>query len=442
MKKNMCAVTFVLAFALSVSAFAAGASLTPALQDVGRLDYQSKTDYVIVESKDTRLYGVYDTAGTQLIPCEYGALAYVGYGYFEAVSEEGLNNHALLDHTGKKVIDNRYAAYEMIDGRWCAAVTLEPADGEVYDYSGGFLGSGKRYIAVRYDLYDLRAGSMAGSLMRAQYKRCMAHGDYLYVQDQDKNVTVYGPDLAPLDVKVDSIYRSVDVRDGKAVSLSDGRVIAQRASSARVDTETGLVFINSEEGKTGLYDQEGKELIPCEYSAIGMIYESYAPVEQDGLWGLYDTEGGKLCVPCRYDAIEWSNAGGLPRYVNNGYVCVQKDGKLGFTDLSGNVTCEVKYAASTAILHGCTMTVSDMDGSLYIIAADGTQTRTEYTEIDKYSGGDGSLLLVSKGDAAGIVDWHGSEVLPLEYRSYDLKITDGAKAVIVKGTLYTVSRDQ
>ena len=441
MKKTVFVLALALAYALCVSALAGGAALTPVLQDVGRLDYQNKTNDVLVQNKDTRLYGVYNTVGEQLIPCEHRALAPLGHGYFEAINEEGLNTHALLDNTGKTVIEGRYAAYEMIDGRWCAAVTLEATDGEVYDYAGGFLGGGKHYIAVRYDLYDLRAGNMAGSLTRAQYKRCVAHGDYLYVQDQDKAVTVYGPDMAPLDVKADSIYQSVDVKGGKAVSLSDGKVIADNVSSARVDNETGLIHVRSKGDRAGLYDGEGKELIPCAYDAVGVIYEGYAPVKENGLWGLYDMANGKLAVPCQYDEIQWLSKG-ANRYVYNGYVCVLKDGKLGFTDLNGNVTCEVKYAASAAVRHGCSMTVADMDGTLYIIAADGTQTKTEFTQFDQYAGGDGSLLMASKNDEAGIVDWHGNVVLPLEYKNYELTITGDAKAVIVKDTLYAVSWDK
>ena len=69
------------------------------------------------------------------------------------------------------------------------------------------------------------------------------------------------------------------------------------------------------------------------------------------------------------------------------------------------------------------------------MAADGTQTQTDFDEVDEYSGGDGSLLIVCKDDAYGLVDWHGNEVLPLEYASYDITITDYADAVIVDDTL-------
>ncbi len=47
------------------------------------------------------------------------------------------------------------------------------------------------------------------------------------------------------------------------------------------------------------------------------------------------------------------------------------------------------------------------------------------------------MLIVSKGESYGLVDWHGEEVLPLEYKSYDLEITDNANAVIVGETLMT-----
>ena len=145
--------------------------------------------------------------------------------------------------------------------------------------------------------------------------------------------------------------------------------------------------------------------------------------------------GGTLAVPCEYDEVYYFGLATIYRYVNNGYVCVEKDGKVGFVDTDGQVTCELKYGAAGVTQHGCSLTVTDLDGSIYIVAADGTQTQTDFDEVDEYSGGDGSLLVVCKDDAYGLVDWHGNEVLPLEYASYDISITDYADAVIVDDTL-------
>ena len=425
----------ILVLALCMPTMALGVTLETVLDDVGDIECVDETNYLIVQSNDTRLYGLYNTAGEQLMPCEYGFLGHAGYGFFEAINEEGLNNHALLSENGSVVIDYNYAAFELFNERWGAAVILEETDGEVYDYSGGFLGGGTHYLVTRYDIYDLAAAKLVGSLEREQYNRCTPYGDYLFIEDRNDQITVYDANLTALDIKVEYLHKGYDVVDGNAVCVADGKVIRENCTNISYDSSTGLIKVWGKNAGVGLYESEGNELIPCEYDSIGMVYDGYAPVELNGMTGLYDIKGGKLAVPCEYDDVKYFGLGTINRYMHNGYACVEKDGKVGFVDANGNVTCEIKYASGAVTQHGCSLSVTDMDGSVYLIAGDGTQTKTDFDEISEYSGGDGSLLVVTKGDASGLVDWHGEEVLPLEYKSYDLEITDNADAVIVDGAL-------
>lgn len=435
--KKVLLLTLALLLTLCTPALAMGVTLETVLEDVRGIEYVDETDYLIVRSNDTRLYGLYNTSGDQLIPCEYGYLDHADYGFFEAINEEGLNNHALLDASGNTVIGFEYAAFELFNQRWGAAVVLEETDGEVYDYSGGFLGGGDHYLVTRYDIYDLAAGKQVGSLAREQYERCTPYGDYLFIEDRNDQITVYDANLTALDVAVEYLHKGYDVVDDNAVFVANGKVIRENCSNVSYDSDTGLIKIWARNGGVGLYDGEGNELIPCEYESIGMVYDGYAPVKLNGLIGLYDIKGGKLAVPCEYDDVRYFGLGTINRYMHNGYACVEKDGKVGFVDANGTVTCEIKYAAGAVTQHGCSLSVTDMDGTVYLIAGDGVQTKTGFDEISKYSGGDGSLLIVSKGESYGLVDWHGEEVLPLEYKSYDLEITDNANAVIVGETLMT-----
>lgn len=425
----------VLTLALAAPAMALGVTLETVLDDVRSIEYVDETNYLLVRSNDTRLYGLYNTAGEQLIPCEYGYLDHADYGFFEVINEEGLNNHALLDANGNVVIDYKYAAFEMLSPRWCAAVTLEETEGEDYDYSGGFFGGGAHYIATGYDFYDLSEGRLAGTLTRDEYYRCTPYDGYLFIENRDDEITVYDANLTALDAQVDYLHKGYDVVDGNAVCVADGKVIRESVNNVSYDSDSGYIKVWGKAAGVGLYDSEGNELIPCEYESIGMVYDGFVTVEINDLTGLYDLINKKLVVPCEYDDIHWFGLSTATRYVHNGYACVEKDGKVGFVDMEGNVTCEVKYLASGVTEHGCSLTLPDIDGSLYIIAADGTQTKTDFDEISEYSGGDGSLLVVKKGEDYGLVDWHGEEVLPLQYKSYDIEITNDADAVIVADTL-------
>lgn len=430
MKKVVCLLLAAMLSLAGASALAEGVTLRDAELPVDHLEYVDQTRYLIGRDAETRLYGLYSTAGEALIPCEYGFLDYAGFDCFEVINEEGLNNHALIGADGRELTAWEYAAFEVISDRWCLAVVLEPTEGELYDYSGGFMGGGDRYLVTRYDVIDLKAGQKVGSLDRAACGRAVAHGDYLYVEDREEAIHVYDETLTPVDAAVEYLHTAYDVEDGKATCLSDGKVIAENVFSVSEDSDTGYIKVRGN-SKSALVDAEGNVLIPMEFDSIGTVYDDCAPVENDGMKGLYDIAGGRLAVPCEYDDILYFGLGTVNRYAHNGYVCVQKGDKVGFADLEGNVTCELKYAASGVTQHGCTLTVTDLDGAIYIVAGDGTQTRTDYSEISKHSGGDGSLLVVAKDDAYGLVDWHGNIVLPLEYKSYDITVTDYADAVIL-----------
>ena len=433
--KKIVAVLLSVALALtSLAALAEGAVLMPVELNVDSLEYVDETHYLIARDADSRLYGLYNTDGEMLIPCEYGLLAYAEYGFFEAINEDGLNTHALLRADGQAVTGWEYAAFEILNEKWGLAVTLEPTESEDYDYSGGFFGGGEHYVVTAYDVYDLEAGQKVGTLSREDCDTAVPHGDYLYVEDRQEVIHVYDKTLAPVETEVTSLYNAYGEADGNAVCLSDGRVIAEDAYSAYEDTDTGYIKVNGSNG-VRLVDAEGNVLVPEGFDSIGVVYDGYVTVEQDDLYGLYDLAGGRLAVPCEYDEVYYFGLATIYRYVNNGYVCVEKDGKVGFVDTNGQVTCELKYGAAGVTQHGCSLTVTDLDGSIYIVAADGTQTKTDFDEVDEYSGGDGSLLIVCKDDAYGLVDWHGNEVPPLEYASYDISITDYADAVIVDDTL-------
>lgn len=438
MQKKVFALALVLM--LAVASVASAVTLTPVLENVRRPDYVDESEFIIAQDADSRLYGVYNTAGEVVVPFEYGYMDDEKFGHFEVINEEGLNNHALVNGKGEKVIDFQYAAFEIISPKYCAAVTLEPTDGEVYDYAGGFAGNGEHYLVTAYDIYDLTTGSRLGSLERSQYERAAAHGDYLWVEDREGNIAVYDSTLARQDVQAKYLTSAYETVSGDCVAISNGQVVLENCSSVSEDSDTQTLRV-WRDGKVGLCDLNGNMLIPAEYDSVGIVRLGYAPVEQGDLYGLYDINAGKLVVPCQYTDVPYTMAGGIARYECNGYVLVQQDEKYGFCDLNGNVTCEIKYAKNAVTLHGASFSVTDMDGSLYLVAADGVQTKLEgVTEINKYSGGLGDLLIATKGDKSGVIDWHGEEVLPFEYASYDLSITDSGSAVIVDETVYAVAR--
>ena len=71
------------------------------------------------------------------------------------------------------------------------------------------------------------------------------------------------------------------------------------------------------DGQKGLFDKNGKVLVPCIYDGFGDFYDNgKAIVSKDGKCGIIDNTG-KLIIPCQYDSIWWDEDEGVFRYLNN-----------------------------------------------------------------------------------------------------------------------------
>lgn len=65
-----------------------------------------------------------------------------------------------------------------------------------------------------------------------------------------------------------------------------------------------LVTINYPEGrKKGFVNEDGVEVVKCEYSDTKDFSEGFAAVQKDGLWGFVNLEG-KEVIPCTYSSVE------------------------------------------------------------------------------------------------------------------------------------------
>lgn len=118
MKKIVAVMLAAAMLLVCLVALGEGAVLMPVELNVDSLEYVDGTHYLIARDADSRLYGLYNTDGEMLIPCEYGLLAYADYGFFEAINEDGLNTHALLRADGQAVTGWEYAAFEVLSEKW------------------------------------------------------------------------------------------------------------------------------------------------------------------------------------------------------------------------------------------------------------------------------------------------------------------------------------
>ena len=91
-----------------------------------------------------------------------------------------------------------------------------------------------------------------------------------------------------------------------------------------------------------------------------------------------------------FDGIEYLRYGsGYTSRIGN-YSCVQRDGAYNYAGTDGALAFPVDYGNVT--IAGLSMVLTDNRGQLFIAAADGTLTRTDFAAISPFPGGDGTLL--------------------------------------------------
>ena len=99
-------------------------------------------------------------------------------------------------------------------------------------------------------------------------------------------------------------------------------------------------FVVSKAGQKGLYDAEGKCLLPITFSNISFDNNRYWLVNKDGKQGLY-TYMGKEIMPPRYDSIEV-----ISNYrTNAGNYFIVKKGLYGLCNKEGKFIVDPQYTA-------------------------------------------------------------------------------------------------
>jgi tetratricopeptide (TPR) repeat protein len=198
--------------------------------------------------------------------------------------------------------------------------------------------------------------------------------------------------------------------------------------------ERRLIPSLNEQGLLGFMDEQGHEVIPCQFETVGEFIEGLSTVSVNDQYGVIDKKGG-FRLPCRY--------GFLSDYQNNAFIA-QEDSQFvlinakgenllshPFTDLSwifrdkllfrnealfgvmeiqGNVVLDPFFDEITPINdYFALVSVNDKVGVInsvgdYLVAP-------EYDQIE-YSN---ALFVVTKSNRKGIIKESGELLLPVEY---------------------------
>lgn len=151
----------------------------------------------------------------------------------------------------------------------------------------------------------------------------------------------------------------------------EGKIIASGFSTA-LPFYNGLAKV-SKNGKFGFINQEGKEVIPIEYEAVGKPEEGFVAVKKDNKWGFVDFNN-QIKHEFVFDDFDEAQ---YKIYFTEGLCLVNKNGKFGFIDTLFKQTILPQFNMATAFYN--------------------------------------DFSLVKKGSSYGIINIRGEEVLPIKY---------------------------
>lgn len=292
----------------------------------------SQTSYLIVQA-DNGLWGVCDTKGRQVLPCDYELLSYLGSGCFSsALDQDPLANAlALIAPDGARVSGYQYGVIRVYNDHWAVGWQVSPATKDAYDYK---LDKSHYYFIDKCDVYSLdTTAHLMGTLDADAFSQAAAHGEYLSVLGRDGRVTVYDRDFQPTGFSPAKVSQGVYAVDSFILKnrVTDEIILKGIASAKEVQAGDRLLLQVSRTGydgskENGLCDLTGTWLLPLGSYTIERVSGNWAVIAQNGKQGLYSLSKQRLMVPCEFDQIVSSTQTVDPFLFYECYLCAEKDG--------------------------------------------------------------------------------------------------------------------
>lgn len=174
------------------------------------------------------------------------------------------------------------------------------------------------------------------------------------------------------------------------------------------------------EGKEGLVDSTGKEIVPPRYEAILRYSEGFISVRLNGKYGFIDRTGREI-IPPQYD---------YALYFSEGYALVQNNGKYGFVDTTGKEIVPLRYDKVRDFISGYALVTLNRKCS-FIDHSGREVIPPRYDDIEDFSEGFAAVMLDKK---CGFIDSTGKEVVSPRYDNVGC-FTQGY-AVVQMGSKY------
>ena len=407
------------------------------------LELNTKANTLVVSDRNS---GMKYVADTELNPLseQYGYIS-PEEGYYEAANED--LHVGLLDGQGKLILPLEYGEIIVLGDRWIAGIRLVVSENaeENPDYRSLF--GGNSYMIDTVDLYY--AGEKKGTVSRAEWKNAKPFGDYLCIQDREGNQTFYSRDFVKSEATPRYANEYEDDYSTKTITHSGTNQPAFTAGCTLTAQEVQQsIWVNSDKQVLDLQGNVIAELAGCRYASVDSESNLIKIENGDGKRGLAD-ETGKEIVPCLYDSISYALTGALA----SGYIYAEKDGKSGFVNLTTGAETGFTINKDSGSQRANFIIVDDAREGKILISAAAGELPERYQEANANfpNKGDACRYAVVKGQdgACRVIGQMGEDILPgVTFNSvYDAKISDDGTLILLPGeergyyNLYTVSYD-
>lgn len=167
----------------------------------------------------------------------------------------------------------------------------------------------------------------------------------------------------------------------------------------------------SKDGKVGLIDFSGKEVLDASYDEIKSMLgiENTLITKKDGKYGLYNSSSNTTII-----APSFAEVSAFGKTYNEGYIVKNDDGKYGLIGSEGKTILEPKYEAVRKVSGDGKYVVQEA-GREEVINADGTVlANAGFDEVTAINGDD---LLIKKSDRYGVITVEGDIVIDAAFDS-------------------------
>jgi len=176
------------------------------------------------------------------------------------------------------------------------------------------------------------------------------------------------------------------------------------------------VLMVMKNGKYGLINLSGEEVLPCEYDTISTLegVKNSILVNKNGLYGMVNNEGG-IVLDTKYKKII-----NMDEDYKNGYITVDDSNQYGVVDYLGKQILENKYEQIESIYGNGLYVIKEGDNLKLIDAKGETKLEEGYDKIAQilqYSSTKGIVFIDE--EKYGVMNLDGDTLIPAEYEKIE-----------------------